>query len=310
MPAYNTVRYIDRAIQSALEQTFADFELLVIDDGSTDETRRKAEVHARVDARVRVWSTSNGGACRARNQALAQARGVLIAFLDSDDVWRPEYLETQVRTLADNPAVSAITANVLYLDGTRDGEPYWPPGDEVRRITLLDMIEQEDSVCIMCVFRREMYEQVGGFDERFVHGSEDYDFWMRSALAGFAFAQNRRPLALYRQRPDGASQRQLSMLTGITAALRKTLAACEERGLLAEQQAARAQLNRYERERLKVEGAAALRGGDFPTATDRFGRLYQLVGGAGPACLAAWSQVWPSSMRWADRLRRSVRGTL
>src|SRR6185295_7777483 len=86
-PAYNTAAFVADTLESALAQTFGDFELVLVDDGSTDETGCIAEAFARRDSRVRVIHQKNRGISSARNTALAYARGSLIALLDSDDVW-------------------------------------------------------------------------------------------------------------------------------------------------------------------------------------------------------------------------------
>jgi teichuronic acid biosynthesis glycosyltransferase TuaG len=307
MPAYNTSAYIAFAIDSALAQTVADFELLIVDDGSSDETKAIADRYAAKDSRLTVWSRPNGGACRARNDALGRARGRFVAFLDSDDVWMPEYLQTHLDILERHPEISVVTANAINLDGPLDGQPYWTPGPEIRPLTMLEMIEREDSVCIMSVFRRAVHTTIGGFDEAFVYGSEDYDYWLRAADAGFRFLQVRRPIAFYRRRPGGASAATAKMLTGITATLRKALERCgEDASRSREKSAILRQLHRFECERLRVEAAAALRDGDFGVAAERFDRLSRTQGGARLACIAAWSRYAPSSLRWVDSARRNV----
>lgn len=307
MPAYNTSAYIASSVQSALGQTVENFELLIVDDGSTDDTKAIAERFAVEDSRVTVWSRRNGGACQARNEALQRARGQFIAFLDSDDVWMPEYLQTQIGVLEGHPEAAVVTANALNLDGPLDGQPYWPAGSDVRPLTMLEMIEREDSVCIMSVFRREVHAAIGGFDDGFVYGSEDYDYWLRAADAGFRFLQVRWPIAFYRRRPGGASAATARMLTGITAALSKARDRCgSDPSRAREKTAILRQLHRFECERLRVEAAAALRQREFRLAADRFRSLHHKQGGARLACIAAWSRYAPSSLRWVDSARRTV----
>ncbi len=305
MPAFNTEGYIGRALESALAQTRHDCEVIVVDDGSTDETARVVERMGRRDARVRLIVQANSGPAKARNVALAEARGQFFALLDSDDEWMPEYLAAQLDLLERHPDVSVVTANVINRGGPADGRAYWPASDTMRRLTLLDMIEREDSVCIMSLFRRDVYTAIGGFDETFINGSEDYDYWLRAAAAGFGFAQQRRALGFYQRRPESMSARQLNMLLGITQALGKTRAsaACPDTARAAIDR----QLARFEQERLAFEGASALRNHDFGTAAARFGSLYASRGGARLALVAAWSRYAPSSLLLLDTLRRSVR---
>ena len=96
MPAYNVAPYIGTSIASVCAQTFADWELLIVDDGSIDDTAAIAERFARADPRVRVLRQANGGISAARNAALRQAAGEFIAILDSDDLWLPGFLASQL----------------------------------------------------------------------------------------------------------------------------------------------------------------------------------------------------------------------
>src|SRR6476620_2025348 len=98
-PAFNAGRYLEHTLESAIRQTFTDFEVLVVNDGSTDQTRQIADRYAAKDPRVRVIHQNNGGIAAARNAALAVARGRYCALLDSDDLWFPSYLEEQLNIL-------------------------------------------------------------------------------------------------------------------------------------------------------------------------------------------------------------------
>src|SRR5690349_16642154 len=99
-PAYNSAKFIRQTIESALSQTFTNFEMIVVDDGSTDETRVIVDSYAARDSRIRVISQPNGGIAAARNRAMSVARGRYFALLDSDDVWLPCYLADQLAILA------------------------------------------------------------------------------------------------------------------------------------------------------------------------------------------------------------------
>jgi glycosyltransferase involved in cell wall biosynthesis len=212
-PAFNAAPYLAETIQSCLAQTYPHFELLIVDDGSTDDTAGIAQSYARSDPRVRVFSTPNGGVSAARNTAIASASGTYIALLDSDDVWMPDYLEAQVRTLSLNPDVDIVTANAINIGGRCDGLPYWPLA-EPREITLREMIVREDAVHIFSVFRRTVLDRVGGFDPAF-RGNEDYYFWLRAAAAGCRFFADFVPRGYYRRHPDSMSANEQRMLKGI-----------------------------------------------------------------------------------------------
>lgn len=118
MPLYNKEREVNRAIESVLNQTVKDFELIVVNDGSTD---RGAEVVLALnDPRIRMINQENGGVSAARNRGIVEARSELIAFLDADDEWKPRFLETILRLRRDNPTCSVFATNYLHrnMDGS------------------------------------------------------------------------------------------------------------------------------------------------------------------------------------------------
>src|SRR5947207_3955675 len=116
MPVYNAKRYIDRAISSILEQTVADFEFVIIDDGSIDGTSHLLERFAKTDKRIRLIRQENTGLTRALNRGLGEARGELVVRMDADDVAHPRRLEIQARFLAQNPDCLAVGASILMID--------------------------------------------------------------------------------------------------------------------------------------------------------------------------------------------------
>src|ERR671913_872301 len=99
MPAYNTEKYIGESIQSVIDQTYGNWELLVVDDGSTDKTPDIIRTYTARDSRVKYLSQHNGGPGKARNTAIAKSNGSLLAFIDADDLWLPEKLERQLQAL-------------------------------------------------------------------------------------------------------------------------------------------------------------------------------------------------------------------
>ncbi len=115
-PAYNVEPYIRSTIESVLSQTYENWEMLIVDDASTDETAKIAEEYATGDARIKVIRyTENQGAAAARNTALSRARGEYIAILDGDDMWLPEKLDRQYRFMEDNGYVLTYTAYQKYI---------------------------------------------------------------------------------------------------------------------------------------------------------------------------------------------------
>lgn len=161
IPTYNRARYLGEAIDSALGQTFCDLEVLVVDDASTDDT---AAVLARYGERIRVIGLErNGGPSAARNAGLAAARGDLIAFLDSDDVWLPDKLARQVQALDGDPTADGVTGRLAVYDDTAARELAAEPLDAAMSTLLL---------------RSRAAALVGPFDET-LRLAEDIDYGMR-----------------------------------------------------------------------------------------------------------------------------------
>src|SRR5262249_22481759 len=138
MPAYNARHYLHGAVESVLRQTFRDLALLVIDDGSSDETVRIAEDFAGRDPRVRVLRQENAGPGPARNTGFRHARGHYFAFLDSDDEWDDTFLAEQVAVLELRPDVDVVIGNARHRGGKRDGRPCRPIRGEGLPITLAE----------------------------------------------------------------------------------------------------------------------------------------------------------------------------
>jgi cellulose synthase/poly-beta-1,6-N-acetylglucosamine synthase-like glycosyltransferase len=228
--AFNAAPFLEQTLASALSQTFTDFELLVVDDGSTDRTAHIAESFARTDPRIRVVRQRNAGTAAARNTAMARARADLFAILDSDDVWFPSHLAEQVRILRQHPDIGVLAANAINLGGELDGQLLLPSSRpcDLKDLSLEELIRAEDSMSIMAMFRRDVADALGGFD-RNLRRSEDYDFWLRAADAGFRIAVNMRPLGLYRRRPDSLSADEPRMLEGISLVLTKLRQQCADR---------------------------------------------------------------------------------
>ncbi len=204
MPTYRRAAYIGEAVASILGQTFSDWELIVIDDGSDDGT--EAVVCGVTDPRVRLLRQQHRGISAALNTGLAAARGRLVARLDSDDIWLPDMLETQVAALDRVPEACLSYARGQAMSTTgallQDvwGLPLHYPGDAFRSMVL------GDSTCnITVVVRRACLDRAGSFDESMQTG-EDWDMWLRVSRHGqFVFTD--RVLARFRRHGEQISER-------------------------------------------------------------------------------------------------------
>ena len=187
IPTYNRAQLVTRAIDSVLQQTFDDFELIVVDDGSPDET---ADIVRRYqDSRIRLLRlVRNQGVSRARNAGISNARGEWVAFLDCDDEWLPEKLERQMARVdldADEQTIVVYCRNYRQF-GPQKRKPgrrkELPEGD------VFDSLLREGTTLIPSVYvvKRSALIEVGGFDERLAT-SEDHDCWLRLAQRSHRF---------------------------------------------------------------------------------------------------------------------------
>ncbi len=303
MPAYNVAPYIGEAIASVLAQTFADLELLVVDDGATDGTAAIADGYAARDRRVRVLRQANAGISAARNHALRLARGAVFAILDSDDAWDPAFLETHMAILAARPDIDVVTGNAVFLGSSLDGQPARPWPDPRPAPTLAGILADETAIFIMSIFRRRVYDAIGGFDES-LRTNEDYDFWLRAAHAGFVFHRHDRPLGRYRRRDDSLSASDLRMLPGIIAVYRKLRPAMADR--TAERAIIDAQIVRFETERMAAEARGAIASRDWAAASGHIAALHGRRGGLTlrvATLMARWTPTFFATLYTVRRAR-------
>jgi tetratricopeptide (TPR) repeat protein len=177
MPVYNHEAYLNVSIESVLAQTFGDWELLAIDDGSTDNSGRMLDEWAAKDRRIVVIHQPNGGEPVARNRALAAARGEWLAFLDSDDLWYPQTLQNYADYIAAHPEATFIHGYRHRLG--RDGAVEKPPGEfQDRETGAAELFGRMYLSCLCVCFRRKLAALVGGYDPA-LRTSTDYDFYLR-----------------------------------------------------------------------------------------------------------------------------------
>ncbi len=174
IPTYNRAGCLRGAVDSVLAQEFRGFELIVVDDGSTDETPQLLREYG---SSIRVLRQENRGVSAARNAGIAASRGELIAFLDSDDAWLPGKLARQVEFFRQNPEILICQTEELWVKNGRRVNP----GQRHRKRGGM-IFEPSLALCLVSpsavMLRRELFEQVGLFDER-LPACEDYDLWLR-----------------------------------------------------------------------------------------------------------------------------------
>lgn len=180
IPTYNSARYIREAIDSVLGQTYGDYEIIVVDDGSTDNT---AEIIQPYRDRITYIYQSNQKLPVARNTGIAASSGQYLAFLDSDDLFLPHKLATQAGVLDERPDIGLVAGGYQYVD--ENGRLIKEHKSWINRpvIDLETIITGGLVPPVAVLLRRSWFNQVGGFDPQMIH-SEDMDLWFRLALAG------------------------------------------------------------------------------------------------------------------------------
>ncbi|RUR83029.1 glycosyltransferase family 2 protein [Chlorogloeopsis fritschii PCC 9212] len=201
IPAYNAMTYLPETVESVLRQTFTDFEVLIIDDGSSDNIVQW--VSELEDPRVKLISQDNQGVSVARNTAIAHAQGEYLAFLDADDLWAPTKLEKQVICLDRHPSVGLVHTWMVFID--REGKSTGrvmtsnAEGDAKKQLLEKNMV-----ACSSVMVRRCCLQTVGGFEPN-LHFAEDWDMWIRIS-SHYPFAVIKEPLYYYRQVPNSLSK--------------------------------------------------------------------------------------------------------
>jgi len=177
IPTFNRWPLVGEAVESVFAQSYSDFELIVVDDGSTDETQQEL---AKFRSRLRLFVKARGGVAAARNFGVSRAAGRYVAFLDSDDLWRPKKLEMQTAFMEKDPAVQICQTEEIWLrHGVRVNprSRHQKPSGDIFMASLQLCLVSPSAV----MMTKELFWRFGGFDERFPV-CEDYDLWLRIAV--------------------------------------------------------------------------------------------------------------------------------
>jgi glycosyltransferase involved in cell wall biosynthesis len=225
MPAYNAGRHVAESVRSVQAQTFDRWELVVVDDGSTDETGEVVQSLASVDARVRYVRRPNGGQAAARNTGLGAARGTLVAFLDADDLWLSDKLAAQLEVLERTGVDLVYTDGYIFSDdGAESAEERFHivPG-ETRGVEMFRTLFVSNRIGTLSVLvKRSALDAVGLFDEnRAYQNCEDYDLWMRLAKWGAGFYGMPEKLMRYRRHAAATTYTASRLLTPMLAVILK-----------------------------------------------------------------------------------------
>jgi glycosyltransferase involved in cell wall biosynthesis len=301
IPAYNVAPFIRETIDSILAQSFKDYEIILVNDGSPDTTELERALEP-YGERVRYLKQENRGAAAARNAGLRVARGTYIAFLDADDYWMENYLEEQMVLIRQADHFDLVYADaLLFGDSELHGRTYMEIAPSHGEVTFEKLVRDECNVITSGVLaRRQVLLDVGLFDEE-LRRAQDYDLWLRLAKSGARLGYQRKVLLRYRIHSDSLSGDAIRQIERHLTVLNKTarrldLTSREKRAV----EGAIARLEAH----LKLErGKLRLADGDFAAAAveikdaNRWQRSWRL------RLVLVWLRLAPRSLQRVYKLR-------
>lgn len=220
MPAYNAETFIRKSIASVQEQTYTNWELLIVDDGSSDHTAAIIQEMMQHDNRIKYYYQQNAKQAKARNKGLKEASGKIIAFIDADDCWMQHKLETQFAFL------QSTNADLVFADTTvfdENGKVYmdsWGVTDAVYSgdAAVLGFMQDNKAPLLTVMVKKESVLKEGGFNEAVeMQYVEDYDLWLRMLQHGANFASSKEKLARYHWNTKKSAERKKTLINVVDA---------------------------------------------------------------------------------------------
>lgn len=207
IPTYNRASFIQQTILSVLDQTLQDFEIIIIDDNSNDNTKEIVDSFFHDDRIIYLKNSKNMGPGAARNIGLKIAKGKYIAFLDSDDLWLPKKLETQIRYMEENPQFHLVYSNGWMINTKGETiQIYLNKRHNVEGNIFPDLLKRNFIMNITVMMRRGVFETIGLLNEDLsIVAVEDYEYWLRVSMH-FNIGYINEPLALYRIHTENISK--------------------------------------------------------------------------------------------------------
>lgn len=205
-PSYNSEKFISETIESVRQQTYDNFEMIIVDDNSTDNTINIVEQYQKIDFRIKLITLKiNGGAGIARNEAIKFASGDFIAFLDSDDIWKQKKLERQISFMQDNQYYFTFTG---YETITEDDNNTKSVISVKSEITYKKALYKNPIGCLTAVYNAKA---LGKFYMPIIRKRQDYALWLKILKKTNAYGLNE-SLAIYRVRKESISSDKLNLL--------------------------------------------------------------------------------------------------
>jgi len=302
MPAYQVTPYIADALDSVLAQTRKDYEVIVVNDACPD-TVNLERVLAPYLSRIRyVKLERNSGVAAARNAGIEAAQATYVAFLDADDTWTPDYLDTNLGMLLADPALDVAYGNARVFGQTADaGVLLMDTLPSVGEVDFSSLVSLRCNVIVSCTARRETLQRAGLFDVR-QRRCEDFDLWLRVAKAGGRFAYHRKVVLNYRRRDQSQS-------SDGRVSLRAMIDYCEKVKREFDLTPAEFELTEKQRQTFAaqldlVEGKQAFEAGRTREALDHFARAQAFYHSPKLWWVMLSMRIAPGPLRWLDRVRR------
>ena len=219
IPAYQATPYIAGTLDSVLAQTFSDYEIILVNDGSPD-TEQLERVLEPYRKRIQYFVQENRGQAGARNTGIRVSRGAFLAFLDNDDQWEPGFLSFQLAAMQADPELAVHYADaIIFGDAAFRGRTCMEFSPSKGEATLHRLITRECTVLnCAALSRREAVLRAGMFDESYRYG-EDIDLWLRIVHQGGRIGYQRQVVARWRRRPDSISANSAGMIEGFIRVL-------------------------------------------------------------------------------------------
>lgn len=195
VPCYKQAHYLSEALQSVLEQTYSNWECIIVNDGSPDETETVAKGWIAKDSRFKYLYKENGGLPSARNAGIKTANGEFILPLDADDILHPDYLKKTIPVLENNPALAIVSCYTEFFMNkiTNIVHELKPIG------TTYHALMFQNTLVATSLFRKKSWEGVGGYDESMLKGFEDWEFWIAILKEGLEYRVMEEFLFYYRK---------------------------------------------------------------------------------------------------------------
>jgi glycosyltransferase involved in cell wall biosynthesis len=303
IPAYNTTPWIRETLDSVMAQTFRDFEVIVVNDGSED-TPQLENLLLPYGERIRYMTQNNQGLASARNTGVLASNGRLIALLDSDDVWEPDYLAVQVGAMNADPTIDVLYCDaLLFGDGPHVGCTFMEICPSNGEATFAALVKQECNVMVSAIVRREAIFKAGLFDPAFFR-SEDFDLWLRIARFG-RISYHRKVLVRYRQRSGSLSSFPLRMALSIIEVFRKTQRTANlsdsEYALVEEQ------IRRLQAEHDRISGKLAFNEGNVEIAISKLCRANEYLKSRKLGIIVFAMKNMPGLLKRISRMRDNSR---